>query len=261
MSTKPWDEAILDVVKEAVREEEPEKLAKEALPVRIMELHDLWKSEPFQSSVERAQAASKILPKASKASGDDAPAPPVGKKRKVEARGGGGSDSSDSDSDGDLAKVYARGSVIPSNDANVELAKKVRSEVITTMRLLGRLKRWVNLAVPKIEDGNNFGVEVQDDVISNIAASEDAVMNVLDKLLEQGQSRAALASKIVKFPTIEGYQAGLKDLDTYHALQLRKYVADIRDTLILLHDKMDKNWEKVVAPKGADDGGSSMLMY
>lgn len=43
-----------------------------------------------------------------------------------------------------------------------------RDEVAQTLNVLLALKRWIRVQVPKIEDGNNFGVSVQLDVAKGI---------------------------------------------------------------------------------------------
>lgn len=37
----------------------------------------------------------------------------------------------------------------------------VKTELRDGFRMLASIKMWIQLQVPKIEDGNNFGVEIQ----------------------------------------------------------------------------------------------------
>lgn len=46
-------------------------------------------------------------------------------------------------------------------------------------RIVVALKLWISLNVPRIEDGNNFGVSVQEEFIANLMRMEGAITNVI----------------------------------------------------------------------------------
>lgn len=62
----------------------------------------------------------------------------------------------------------------------------IRDEVAQALNVLLALKRWIRVQVPKIEDGNNFGVSVQLDVAKGI---DDLTAPVASSLGKRQPSR------------------------------------------------------------------------
>ena len=50
---------------------------------------------------------------------------------------------------------------IPINSALNEMFNLITPKLLNMMESMETLKMWINFHVPKMEDGNNFGVEVQ----------------------------------------------------------------------------------------------------
>lgn len=48
----------------------------------------------------------------------------------------------------------------PCNEFIVQLVDKLKPEIVSLIEAVNTVKVWVMLLIPKIEDGNNFGVEV-----------------------------------------------------------------------------------------------------
>ncbi|CAM9591018.1 unnamed protein product, partial [Ectocarpus sp. 8 AP-2014] len=76
------------------------------------------------------------------------------------------------------------------------LLSTVRNEVTQTMSILLALKRWIRVQVPKIEDGNNFGVSVQLDVAKGIDELTTPVASSLGDMPGYFESRASAWDKI-----------------------------------------------------------------
>jgi len=55
---------------------------------------------------------------------------------------------------------------------------------------------WVSLLIPKIEDGNNFGVSVQEDTLAEIQQVEVEATNYLEQMSRYYASRGKLISKV-----------------------------------------------------------------
>ncbi|KAG2460893.1 PSME3 protein, partial [Polypterus senegalus] len=61
-------------------------------------------------------------------------------------------------------KVFVMpGGMMKSNNKLVELIEKVKPEIRTLIEKCNTVKMWVQLLIPRIEDGNNFGVSIQED--------------------------------------------------------------------------------------------------
>ena len=61
--------------------------------------------------------------------------------------------------------------------------------------LIINLKMFIELLIPRVEDGNNFGVQVQEEVLSLLTSVESQSMAMEDEAVKYHQGRAKLLSK------------------------------------------------------------------
>jgi proteasome activator subunit 3 (PA28 gamma) len=54
--------------------------------------------------------------------------------------------------------------------------------------------------------GDNFGVQVQEEVLSELHRSQEAALNLRDGIRTHYLSRGKLASKLLKYPHLEDYE-------------------------------------------------------
>ena len=81
------------------------------------------------------------------------------------------------------------------------------------------VKLWVQLLVPRIEDGNNFGVGVQDEIIAELARVEEAGFLSLDLMTKYFQTRARIVGKFKKHPHILDYKVRKDSINNdYHSM-------------------------------------------
>eukprot|EP00903_Cladosiphon_okamuranus_P006555 g6403.t1 len=185
---------------------------------------------------------------------------------------------------------------------NVEMAallSSVRDEVTQALNVLLALKRWIRVQVPKIEDGNNFGVSVQLDVAKGIDDLTAPVASSLGELPGYFESRASAwdkirtkSSKETKKSTSESRDTGGKDGDSSKtseststeekssesssspdssnhlvALDIKWFVSlhhtllRARDALVCTGDMIEKNTEKLLRPKGTNTQGGGMYSF
>lgn len=64
------------------------------------------------------------------------------------------------------------------------------------------LKMWISFLIPKIEDGNNFGVSVQEDTLAEIQSVESEAAAYFDQISRYYASRAKVISKVGVFDNI-----------------------------------------------------------
>lgn len=64
--------------------------------------------------------------------------------------------------------------------------------------------------VPKIEDGNNFGVAVQEETLGEIQSVESEAAAFFDQISRYFISRAKIVSKVAKYPHIDDYRRAVQ---------------------------------------------------
>ncbi|KAG5182632.1 proteasome activator pa28 [Tribonema minus] len=186
------------------------------------------------------------------------------------------------------AAVAAAGSVPATNDKLAKLLPAVQSDLATSINILLALYRWIQVHVPIIEDGNNFGVGVQQEVAKLIAESVTKLEAAFDKLPEYHEKRAgaweklaakedSTAKKSTSKSTVTGGKEGdenkttvtesndtssstsrqipdglraLVTMDVRCYVQLHKSIQLARDTVLFCADMVEKNVTKIKAPKG-----------
>lgn len=140
-------------------------------------------------------------------------------------------------------------STVPTNATVTAFLGQVKPEIYELLDVLGAVRIWIQLNTPSFADGNNFGVEVQQEIVAEITRCEDNAFNILDTVAKYYFSRAKLASKVLKYPGVEDYARAILELDEKQYLDLRLCMMDLRNTYAFLHDLMTKNLEKVKQPR------------
>lgn len=94
----------------------------------------------------------------------------------------------------------------PINDI-IKIVKPVIRALVEDSNLL---KMWISFLIPKIEDGNNFGVSVQEDTLAEIQSVESEAAAFFDQISRYFISRAKIVSKVAKYPHIEDYRRAVQ---------------------------------------------------
>ena len=61
---------------------------------------------------------------------------------------------------GETSRPVKEHKVFGANEYIIRLVERIKPEIVTLLEAVNTLRMWVVLLIPKIEDGNNFGVEV-----------------------------------------------------------------------------------------------------
>ncbi|KAJ8496126.1 hypothetical protein ONZ45_g1369 [Pleurotus djamor] len=131
----------------------------------------------------------------------------------------------------------------------------IRQECEELAELVDQVKLWVNLTMPKIEDGDNFGVQVQEEVLSELMRAQESAYNLRDAARQDHLARAKICSKLIKYPNVEDYTMALHEHDRKQVYFARQHVIDIRSVYAILTDLLQKNISKIRAPKGNNSVG------
>lgn len=70
--------------------------------------------------------------------------------------------------------------------------------------------------IPKIEDGNNFGVSIQEDTLAEVQSVESEAAAFFDQISRYFISRAKIVSKVAKYPHIDDYRRAVRVSNMFH---------------------------------------------
>ncbi|XP_053323985.1 proteasome activator complex subunit 1 [Spea bombifrons] len=139
---------------------------------------------------------------------------------------------------------------IACNDKITNLQSKIRNEIQESKENLNLVSLWLQLQIPQIEDGNNFGVAVQEKVfelMTNLRTKLDASQTQIAKYLSD---RGDAVAKAAKSPHVGDYRALVHQLDESQYLELRITAREIRNFYATLYDIISKNYAKIKRPRG-----------
>eukprot|EP01071_Lankesteria_metandrocarpae_P007556 Lankesteria_metandrocarpae@DN4717_c0_g1_i3.p1 len=138
------------------------------------------------------------------------------------------------------------------------MTEELKREVSELIEIAGAVKIFIQLNVPRIEGGNNFGVQIQEEAIQELSRVEEAAFSVCSAIVDYFSERASLAKKIIRCPNIQDYREALREHDEKKWMFLRVTRIDMRNNYAMLYDLLSKNWERVVQPRSSN---TSSMMY
>uniref|UniRef100_A0A3P8ZLB5 Proteasome activator complex subunit 3 n=1 Tax=Esox lucius TaxID=8010 RepID=A0A3P8ZLB5_ESOLU len=154
----------------------------------------------------------------------------------------------------DDPKVFVMsGGMMKSNGQLVDLIERVKPEIRTLIEKCNTVKMWVQLLIPRIEDGNNFGVSIQEETVAELRTVEGEAASYLDQISRYYITRAKLVSKITKYPHVEDYQRTVTEIDEKEYISLKIIVSELRNQYVTLHDMILKNIEKIKRPRSSNN--------
>lgn len=142
--------------------------------------------------------------------------------------------------------------VVSSNKFIVELTDKIKPLISELVEDTNLLKMSLMYLIPRIEDGNNFGVSIQEDVLAEIRASEGEAAAYYDQISRYFSIRGKTVTKVAQYPHIDDYRRAIKELDEKEFFSLRLIVAELRNHYATLHDLISKNGDKLRKPRSSN---------
>lgn len=150
-------------------------------------------------------------------------------------------------------KVFVMpGGMMKCNGKLLDLIERVKPEIRTLIEKCNTVKMWVQLLIPRIEDGNNFGVSIQEETVAELRAVEGEAASYLDQISRYYITRAKLVSKIAKYPHVEDYRRTVSEIDEKEYISLKIIVSELRNQYVTLHDMILKNIEKIKRPRNSN---------
>ncbi|KAJ7103299.1 proteasome activator pa28 REG alpha/beta subunit [Mycena belliarum] len=228
-----------------------EEVVFKTFPTKILELQQLIEStaipgSPYHHDQAAAGTDTTVYPP---------PAPsnlngePQIKKRKM-ADGTSGDPTNDTQ--------HARlPSLVLANKRMATLHATLKRECEELVSLTDQVKLWISLTMPKIEGGDNFGVQIQEEVVAELLRSQDSAFNLRDAARNDYLARAKICSKLIKYPNVEDYTMALREHDDNQFYLSRQHLIDLRNIYAVLTDLIHKNIAKIRAPRS----GNSVALY
>lgn len=139
---------------------------------------------------------------------------------------------------------------ICTNERVESLLQQVKSEIQTLKEKLNTVSMWVQLQIPRVEDGNNFGVAVQEKVFELLTNTRTKIEGFQTQISKYYSERGDAVAKAAKLPHVGDYRQLVHELDQYQYSELRLVVLDIRNTYAVLFDIINKNYDKIKKPRG-----------
>eukprot|EP00466_Bigelowiella_natans_P002077 jgi/Bigna1/90384/estExt_fgenesh1_pg.C_690022 len=142
------------------------------------------------------------------------------------------------------------------NKSIKDFTDTMKVEISDLLDFLMTLRMWVQLKVPEMSDGNNFGVGVQEEIIQLLLAGRTPILSVLESSVSYFVKRGKLLTKVIKYPNVQDYRKGVEELDEAHWHCLLNASLDLRNYCVTLKDTMTKNIKKIKQPRSKNLGQS-----
>ncbi|KAL4657120.1 Proteasome activator complex subunit 1-like [Arapaima gigas] len=146
---------------------------------------------------------------------------------------------------------------IACNDKVEHLIKLIKPDLQTLKEKLNLVSMWVQLQIPKIEDGNNFGVAVQEKVFEFLTNTRTKIEGFQAQITKYYSERGDAVAKACKQPHVGDYRQLVHELDQHQYCELRFMALEMRNTYAALYDIIGKNYDKIKKPRG----DSKALIY
>ncbi|XP_029002353.1 proteasome activator complex subunit 2 [Betta splendens] len=141
---------------------------------------------------------------------------------------------------------------IKGNEKIVLLLDRVKPEIVALRETIVIVSCWIQHLIPKIEDGNDFGVAIQEKILERIAAVKTKVDGFQTNINKYFSERGDAVAKASKDTHVMDYRTLVHDKDEAIYSEIRVIVLDVRGFYAELYDIISKNLEKVTNPKGEE---------
>ncbi|EFA84125.1 proteasome activator complex subunit 3 [Heterostelium album PN500] len=145
------------------------------------------------------------------------------------------------------------------NSAILEQQKKLKRNYMELVQTFSVIRCWITLNIPKIEDGNNFGVDVQEEVVSQLTKLEDVYTNLLEQSENYFINRAATVKKALKHRDIDSYKHAIIQQDEKERIRFYFAYFDLANNYATTYSLIVKNFQKIETPR--PQSSSSINIY
>ncbi|KAM3593609.1 uncharacterized protein V6R79_016984 [Siganus canaliculatus] len=214
--------------------QQAENLFSNYIPLKILQLDALLRDETFNITDMTSLQATLDIP---------IPEPPT-EDEEMET---------DKNEDDEKKKKKApKCGFIKGNEKILLMLEKVKPEIAAFRETLIVVTSWILHLIPKIEDGNDFGVAIQEKIIERITAVRTKVDTFQTNINKYFTERGDAVAKASKDTHVMDYRKLVHEKDEAVYSEIKVIVFDIRGFYAELYDIISKNLEKVTNPKGEE---------
>ena len=95
--------------------------------------------------------------------------------------------------------------VIESNQCVFDLFTELKPLILRLGETCMLLRNWITMLIPKAEDGNNFGVEVQEQCLVKLVEVEKDMIMMIELHAAYHLERSQILGKLITCPDIQDY--------------------------------------------------------
>uniref|UniRef100_UPI0037E8CBB4 proteasome activator complex subunit 2 n=1 Tax=Semicossyphus pulcher TaxID=241346 RepID=UPI0037E8CBB4 len=214
---------------------EAENLFSNVIPLKIVQLDALLKDDAFSITDMTSLMAPLDIP---------IPDPPSPEDEEMET---------DKNEDEEKKKKKApKCGFIKGNEKIMSLLDRVKPEIVALRETIIVVSSWIQHLIPKIEDGNDFGVAIQEKILERITAVKTKVDGFQANLNKYFLERGDAVGKASKETHVMDYRSLVREKDEALYAEIRVITLDIRGFYAELYDIIFKNLDKVTKPKGEE---------
>ncbi|KAM9332499.1 proteasome activator complex subunit 2 [Pholidichthys leucotaenia] len=213
---------------------EAEALFAVKIPVKIIHLDNLLKSDALNVPASSLTALLDI----------PIPDPPTPEDEEMET--------DDNEDEEKKKKKAPKCGFIKGNEKILTALNLVKPEIVDLREAIITVTCWIQLLIPKIEDGNDFGVVIQEHILERINAVKTKVDGFHLNLNKYFTERGDAVAKASKETHVMDYRSLVHDKDEDIYSEMRIIILDIRGFYAELYNIICKNYEKVTKPKGEE---------
>ncbi|XP_076577722.1 proteasome activator complex subunit 2 [Chaetodon auriga] len=214
---------------------EAENLFSNYIPLKIAQLDALLRDEGFSVTDMTSLRAPLDIP---------IPDPPSPEDEEMET--------DKNEEDEKKKKKAPKCGFIKGNEKIMMLLEKVKPEIVALREAIITASCWIQHLVPKIEDGNDFGVAIQEKILERISAVRTKVDSFQTNINKYFTERGDAVAKASKETHVMDYRSLVHEKDEAIYSEIRVIVLDIRGFYAEFYDIISKNLEKVTNPKGEE---------
>lgn len=215
--------------------QEAQTLFSSLIPQKIIQLDALLRDDAFNVSDMSSLQAPLDIP---------IPDPPSPEDEEMET---------DKNEDEEKKKKKApKCGFIKGNEKILAILERVKPEITTLRETIILVSSWIQHLIPKIEDGNDFGVAIQEKFLERITAVRTKVDGFTTNINKYFTERGDAVAKASKETHVMDYRSLVHEKDENIYSEIRVIVLDIRGFYAEMYDIISKNLDKVTNPKGEE---------